>query len=103
MIVGVFSYPVGGAIWSASQVTGVAMVRGESLLELQNPNWVKSVAKEVIGAARIDRFRRFIPGIPQERCYPIEFALKTAEGWVRVEIHCPSGFMLDYIPREAWR
>lgn len=101
LVVG-FGYPVGGSIWSAGQVTGVAMVRGESQLELRDPAWVRRAAEEVILAARVDRFRRFIPGIPRGQCNPLDLSLETAKGWVGVELHCTSGLMFDDIDREAW-
>lgn len=100
---GIYLYPVGGRIWSAAQVSGVARVEGGRLAELTDRDAVPHAAREAVQAARLDRFRRLVPGLPSAQCVPLEIALRTGNEWVNVPLRCTSGLLFDSISPAAWR
>lgn len=94
------SYPVGGTIRYPGQVIGLSQGTGANRRVLQNPRAHPTAVPEALSSARNDRWRRWIPGA---RCQPMALGFLTTEGWVDVELHCTSGFLFDYISREAWQ
>ncbi|WP_374712787.1 hypothetical protein [Symbiobacterium terraclitae] len=102
-LAGAYLYPVGGRIWAAAQVSSVAMLHDGQRAELAEPGLVPLAARDALAAARLDRFRRLIPGIPAQRCAPLALALRKGSEWIDVRLRCTSGLLFDYIPREHWR
>lgn len=102
-LAGAYLYPVGGSIWSAAQVSGVALIRSDGRAELAEPAAVPRAAREALMAARFDRFRRVLPGIPATRCVPLDLALRTGDVWVDVPLRCTTGLLFDTISADAWR
>lgn len=100
---GVYLYPVGGRIWTAAQVSGIALASGEGRTELADPAALPHAARDAVLAARLDRFRRAVPGIGGGPCVPLDLALRTGDVWVEVPLRCTDGLMFDYIARDAWR
>lgn len=103
VLAGMYLYPVGGRIWTAAQVSGVAMIRDGRRVELAEPAALSHTAREAVLAARLDRFRRLIPALRSGACVPLNLALRTGGEWVDVPLRCTSGLLFDYIARDAWR
>lgn len=91
-------YPVGGSIWSADQVTGLALGAGDNRRVL-HPSHLPAAVREALASVKADRVRRWIPGA---RCKSADLSFQTADGWVDVHLYCSSGFLFDHIPRDAW-
>lgn len=103
VLAGAYLYPVGGRIWTADQVSGVTMVHGGRRVELAEPAAVPHAARDALAAARLDRFHRLIPGLPNWPCVPVDLSLRTGDVWVNVPLRCTSGLLFDYISPDAWR
>lgn len=100
---GVWLYPVGGRIWTAAQVSGLALVREGRRAELSNPAALPHAAQESLLAARLDRFRRLAPALRGGPCVPLDLALRKGNVWVNVSLKCTDGLTFDDIDRDAWR
>lgn len=98
-----FFYPVGGTIWSADQVTGLAMGHGEQRRVLQNYKGGGRIAEGALSAARANRFRRIGLLIPGVRCSSMDLQFQTADGWVETHLSCVSGFTFDTLPPDRWQ
>lgn len=97
-----YMYPVGGSIWRAGQVTGIAIVHDGHERTLNDASLLPRLAADTIQTARVDRFRRLTSGMPNARCVPQRLVLHTNNRTVPVHLHCTSGFIFDYVPRDAW-
>lgn len=97
---GALLYPVGGSIWSADQVTGIAIGAGEQRRVLQDPRRLQRAIQEGFNTAKADRLRRWLPG---QRCMATDLSFQTPNGWVDVHLYCASGFLFDTIRPDAWR
>ncbi len=100
---GVYMYPVGGRIWSAAQVSGVALVRDGRREELTDAAALPHAVQDALTAARLDRFRRLAPARGGRPCVPQDIALRVGGEWVDVQLRCSDGLLFDHIAREAWR
>ncbi|MFZ5818202.1 MAG: hypothetical protein ACOY93_23365 [Bacillota bacterium] len=96
LLLGLWLWPIGGVIWRAGQVERLALIREERRREFDAP----VVVREVLQTARLDRFRYLLlRPVGLADCRPQEVALLTRSGWVDLQIRCPGGLFLDYLPR----
>lgn len=100
LLAGALFYPVGGQIWSAEQVTGLAIGAGAQRRVLQDPRRLEMAVRDALASAQADRLRRWLPG---QHCMESDLSFLTAKGWVDVHLYCSSGFLFDTIRPDAWR
>lgn len=97
---GALLYPVGGSIFSAKDVTGIAIGAGPQRRVLQDPRRLEEAIQSGLDSAKADRLRRWLPG---QDCKARDLSFQTPQGWVDVHLYCSSGFLFDTIPPGAWR